>query len=106
MAKYLIKGNYVGDGVKGLLSEGGTSRKAAVDQLAASLGGSVESLYYAFGSTDVYVIADMPDHVSAAAASLVASASGAVSTEIVVLLTAEELDAVAAKAPNYRPPGG
>jgi len=30
MTKYLIQANYVGEGVKGLLKEGGASRRAAV----------------------------------------------------------------------------
>ena len=106
MAKYLIEGNYVGAGVSGLLNEGGSSRRQAVESLVASLGGSVESIYYAFGDTDVYVIVDLPDNASAVAASLVAGASGAVDTSITVLLTPEEIDEAITKAPDYRPPGG
>ncbi len=64
MAKYLIQANYVGEGIKGLLKEGGSSRRAAVEKLAESLGGTIEAYYYAFGDTDLFVIADMPDNVS------------------------------------------
>lgn len=106
MAKYLIQANYVGDGVSGLMREGAASRRAQVDALAAQLGGSVEAFYYAFGDTDAYVIVDLPDNASAAAASLVAGASGAVATSITVLLTPDDIDAAIAKAPDYRPPGG
>lgn len=106
MAKYLVEGNYVGDGIKGLLGEGGTSRREAINKLVESVGGTVESVYYAFGDTDIFVIVDLPDNASAAAASLVASASGAVTTSIRVLLTPEELDEAAKKSPQYRPPGG
>jgi uncharacterized protein with GYD domain len=106
MPKYLIKGNYVGAGIKGLWAEGGSSRRAAVDALVTSLGGTLESMYYAFGDTDVFVVAELPDNASAAAASLIASASGAVTVDVTVLLTPEELDAVVEMAPQYRPPGG
>ena len=105
MPKYLVQANYVGDGVKGLLKEGGSSRQAAVEKLVGSLGGSVESMYYAFGQTDVYIIVDMPDNASMAAAALLASASGAVTAKTTVLMTAEEVDEAAKKTPVYRPPG-
>jgi hypothetical protein len=39
MPKYLIEVNYVGEGVSGLLKEGGTRRRAAVDELFKSMGG-------------------------------------------------------------------
>jgi len=105
MPKYLIQGNYVGEGVKGLLKEGGSSRRTAIEKLVQSLGGTVESVYYAFGETDIYVIVDAPDNISVAAASLIANASGAVAVKTTVLLTPEEMDEAAQKTPDYRPPG-
>lgn len=105
MAKYLIQANYVGDGIKGLLKEGGSARRAVMEELAGSLGGSVESAYYAFGDTDVYVILDMPDHASMSACALIASASGAVTVNTTVLMAPEEIDDAARKTGSYRPPG-
>ena len=105
MPKYLVQANYVGEGLKGLLKEGGTSRRAAVEKLFSSVGGKVEAFYYAFGDTDVFVIADVPDNVTAAALSLTVSASGSVTAKVTVLLTAEEIDAAAKKTLAYRPPG-
>ena len=105
MAKYLIQGNYAAGGTKGLLEKGGSSRRAAVEDLVASVGGKIEAFYYAFGETDVFVIADLPDNVSAAALSLVVNATGAVAIKVTVLLTAEEMDAAIGKTPAYRPPG-
>jgi uncharacterized protein with GYD domain len=105
MPKYLIQANYVGDGVKGLLKEGGTGRRAAVEKLAASVGGSLEAIYYAFGDTDVFIILDLPDNASAAAAALTAGAAGAVTLKTTVLMTPEELDQATKKSPSYRPPG-
>ena len=105
MPKYLVHGNYVGEGIKGLLKEGGSSRRAAVEKLASSLGGTVEGVYYAFGETDIYVIVDMPDNASMAAVALVAGASGAVTVKTTVLMTPEEVDEAVKKTPDYRPPG-
>jgi uncharacterized protein with GYD domain len=105
MPKYLVQANYVGDGIKGLLKDGGTGRRAAVEKLFSSAGGKVEAFYYAFGETDLYVIADVPDNVSAAALSLIVNAAGAATARITVLLTPEEIDAAAKKTLSYRPPG-
>lgn len=105
MPKYLIQANYVGEGVKGLLKEGGSGRRAAVEKLFGSLGGKVEAFYYAFGDTDLFIIADVPDNVSAAALSLTVNATGAATSKVTVLLTVEEIDAAAKKTPSYRPPG-
>lgn len=105
MAKYLIQANYVGEGVKGLLKEGGSSRRAQVEKLFDSQGGSVESFYYAFGETDLYVIADAPDNATMAALALSITATGAVTLKTTVLLTPAEVDAAAKKTPAYRPPG-
>jgi uncharacterized protein with GYD domain len=105
MPKYLIQANYVGEGLKGLLKEGGSSRRAAVEKLFGSVGGRIEAFYYAFGDTDLFIIADVPDNVTAAALSLTVNAAGAATAKVTVLLTAEEIDAAAKKSPMYRPPG-
>lgn len=105
MPKYLVQGNYVGEGVKGLLKEGGTSRRIAVEKAAKSVGGSLEAIYYAFGESDVYIILDMPDNVSMAAVALMVNASGAVTVKTTVLMTPEEVDQAAKKTPVYRAPG-
>ena len=105
MPKYLISGSYVGEGIKGLLKDGGTKRKEAVEQLIGSLGGKVESVHFAFGEDDFFVIAEVPDNVRAAAGSLIANSTGAVSAKITVLMTPEEVDQVAGISADCRPPG-
>ena len=105
MPKYLVQANYVGEGVKGLLKDGGIGRRAAVEKLFSSVGGKVEAFYYAFGDTDLFVIAEIPDNVTAAALSLIVNAAGGATAKVTVLLTPEEIDAAAKKTPNYRPPG-
>jgi uncharacterized protein with GYD domain len=105
MAKYLIKGNYTAEGGKGLMKDGGTKRREAVQKSMETLGGRIEQMYYAFGDVDVYVIAEAPDNVSAAALSLAVNASGVVQVRTVPLLTCEELDAAVHKTVSYRAPG-
>lgn len=106
MAKYLVQANYVGDGVRGLMEEGGTRRREAATAAIESVGGSVESFYYAFGDVDVYGICEFPDDASATSFSLMVNASGAVALSLTPLMSAADLDAAAAKTPAYRPPGG
>ena len=105
MPKYLIQASYTQEGLKGLLKEGGTSRKSTVEQLARGLGGSIEAFYYAFGNSDVYVIADMPDDATASAISLTIGATGSVSLKTTVLITPETVDDAVKKTVAYRPPG-
>lgn len=106
MPKYLMHVNYLAEGTKGLLAEGGSRRREVAKKLFKSAGGKLESFYYAFGDTDVYLIADMPDDVTTAALALTINASGAVVVrKTVPLLTPEDIDAAAKKTPKYRPPG-
>jgi uncharacterized protein with GYD domain len=99
-------GSYTKDGVQGLMKEGGSGRRKAVEQLVASAGGKLEALYWGFGDNDVYVIADVPDNATAASVSLAVAAAGAVHLKTIVLLTAEEMDDATKKSVSYRPPGG
>jgi uncharacterized protein with GYD domain len=105
MSKYLIRANYVGAGIKGLMSEGGSKRRDAAKAAVESAGGSLDCMYYAFGDTDVYAICDLPDQASATAVSLLINSSGAVTLNLVPLMTPEDVDAAVAKAPKYRAPG-
>lgn len=106
MAKYLLEVNYTLDGIKGLKSEGGSARVAAATEAIEGLGGKIDSFYFAFGDTDVYVIADYPDNISVAAAALAVSAGGGARVRTTVLLTPSEIDNAVAKKTTYRPPGG
>jgi uncharacterized protein with GYD domain len=105
MPKYMTVGSYTPEGTKGLMKEGATSRRAAVEKTISALGGRLEALYYAFGEDDVFVISEAPDNVSVAALSLAVGASGLVRTRTIVLLTCEEMDAAAKKSVAYRGPG-
>ena len=105
MPKYLLQASYTPEGVKGLLKEGGSKRREAVEQLTKALGGRIEAFYFAFGDDDVYVISDMPDNVTITAVVLTVNASGAVKVKTTVLLTAEEVDQATKMTASYRAPG-
>ena len=105
MRKYLIKGTYNAEGTKGLVQDGGTSRKAVVEKMLAGMGGKVESFYYAFGEADVYLVVELPDDISAAAIGLRVNASGLVSISTTILLSPEDIDAASKKSVNYKAPG-
>ena len=96
---------YTAEGAKGVLKDGGSKRRQAAEAALKSVGGKVDSFYFAFGENDVYAVVDAPDNVSVAAASLTIGASGAVRTKTIVLLTPEEVDQAVKKAPSYQAPG-
>lgn len=105
MAKYMWQASYTSEGIKGVLKEGGTGRRTAIKELIEGLGGQLESFYYAFGSDDVYVVADLPDQKTAAAMGLSINADGRTRVKTVVLVTPEEIDDAAKVSVDYRPPG-
>ena len=105
MPKYLIQASYVGEGLKGLLKEGGSKRRATVEEVIKGMGGSLELFYYAFGEDDVIGIGEFPDNATAAAFSMAVNASGAVKARTTVLMTPEEMDEASKKTVAFRPPG-
>jgi uncharacterized protein with GYD domain len=105
MAKYLIQAAYTAAGAQGLLKEGASGRKKAVEQAVKSIGGKIEALYWAFGEHDTFLIVELPDNTSAAALSLAVSSSGAVRITTTPLMTLQEVDAACKQAVKYRPPG-
>ena len=106
MARYMFQASYSADGIKGVLKDGGTGRRAAVEAAIKSLGGRLESFYYGFGETDVYVVVDGIDNTTAAAFSMGVASTGALSRlKTTVLLTPEEVDQAGKKTMSYRVPG-
>lgn len=105
MAKYLIEGSYTSEGIKGVLKEGGSGRKEAVESVLKSMGGKLELMYYALGEPDVYVIYDAPDNVTAAALAMGVGSTGLIGVKTTALLTIDEVDRAAKKTVSYRGPG-
>ncbi len=105
MQRFLVEASYTSEGVKGLMKDGGSGRRAAVEAAVKGLGGKVEAMYFAFGASDVVVILDMPDNVAAVALAMAVNAPGTVRTRTTPLLTPEEMDQAAKKSVSYLAPG-
>jgi uncharacterized protein with GYD domain len=105
MPKYLFQASYTAEGAKGLLRDGGTRRRAAVEEVAKSQGGKLESFYYMFGEDDAIGVLEMPDHAAICAISVAVNASGFFRLKTSVLITPEEVDAATRKSVSYRAPG-
>ena len=105
MPKFLITGSYTAEGAKGLMKEGGSSRRAAVQKALDAVGGKLEAFYFAFGKDDAYVIVDVPDNASIIAVSLAVNASGVVRVSTTPLISPDDLDAASKKSIGYRAPG-
>jgi uncharacterized protein with GYD domain len=105
MPKFLVKASYNADGARGLLKDGGSKRRAVVQNMVEGMGGKVEAFYYAYGDDDAYLILDLPDAVTGLALSLAVNASGAVRLSTTPLVTPEEVDAASKKGVKYSAPG-
>ena len=108
MAKYLVEASYSQAGLKGVIKDGGTGRRAVVEAAVKALGGHLDMFYYAFGTSDIYAVIDAPDNVTAAAFALAVGGTGvAAHLKTIVLLTPDEVDQAAKKSggSGYRAPG-
>jgi uncharacterized protein with GYD domain len=105
MPKFLITGSYTAEGTRGLMKEGGSGRRAAVQKALDSVGGKLEAFYFAFGKDDAYVIVDVPDNASVIAVSLAVNASGVVRVSTTPLISPDDLDAASKKSIAFRAPG-
>jgi uncharacterized protein with GYD domain len=105
MPKFLITGSYTAEGARGLMKEGGSGRRAAVQKALDGVGGKLEAFYFAFGRDDAYVIVDVPDNASVIAVSLAVNASGVVRVNTTPLISPDDLDAASKKSVGYRAPG-
>jgi uncharacterized protein with GYD domain len=105
MPKFLITGSYTAEGARGLMKEGGSGRRAAVQKALDGVGGKLEAFYFAFGKDDAYVIVDVPDNASVIAVSLAVNASGVVRVSTTPLISPDELDAASKKSIGFRAPG-
>ncbi len=105
MARYLYIINYSPQGAGGILKEGGTARRAAAEAAIKSVGATLESFDFAFGSDDAYIIVDSPSPEAIVAVSLSVAAGGGATGRAIPLLTPEQVDEAAKLTPSYRPPG-
>lgn len=102
--KYLFHSRYTAHGIRGLLEEGQTSRKATAERVIQSPASKLESLYSAFGGIHASIVAELPDHAAAASLKLTVVASGAIATETTILLAPPEIDESPRRSAAYRAP--
>src|SRR5262249_43427851 len=105
MPKYMVQGCYTGEGLDGLLKEGGASRRQASKQAVEQLGGTLEAFYFAFGTDDFVILLDLPSDVDMAALALFAQATGTVKSRVTVLMAPEQVDEATKRAVKFRAPG-
>lgn len=105
MPKFMLQASYTAEGLKGLIKDKASARKAAITKLVEAAGGRLEAMYYTFGKDDVFLIVDLPDNATAAAISLTVSATGLVRGRTTPLLTIEETDRALGKNLAYKAPG-
>ncbi len=105
MPKYLFEVRYSAEGVKGLKSEGGSSRRAKAASLIEGFGGKLEAFYYAYGDVDVYCILDAPDESRALAMSMAVNETGVMTGRLTMLIAPEVVDAAAKVAIPFHAPG-
>ena len=105
MPRFLAQSSYTPEGTKGLVREGGTQRREAVQQAIETMGGTLEAFFFGYGDTDVYAICDFPDITSALSVKLALNSSLAGHVTLVALATPEEVDAAAKRPLMYRMPG-
>jgi uncharacterized protein with GYD domain len=109
MEKFVIKFNYSSASWARMLTVS-DDRATAVAALLEHLDGKLEAIYWEVEDAAAYVIGDLPDSLSAAAAITAATRTGAFKdVEVHQLLTQDQLREVVALAKSlehvYRPPG-
>lgn len=105
MPKFLVHATYTAEGAKGVIKDGGSARREAVEKLLATVGGKLDAFYFAFGDDDAILIVDLPDNEAALAVGMAVGASGAVRSRTTVLIPIEEVDRAAKRQIAFRPPG-
>jgi len=105
MPKFLVQASYTADGLKGLVKDTASGRRAAVTEMIEAAGGTVEGFYFSLGDYDALVVVDVPDTATVAGLCVGVSASGLARTNTRALLTVEEMDQALAKPVSYKPPG-
>ena len=106
MAHFLLQGAYTAEAWSALVNNP-QDRSVAIRPAVEKLGGSIKSVWFAFGEYDVVLIMEMPDNVSAAAFSLAVAAGGAFKAHTTTpLMTIEEgVEAMRrAGGAGYQPP--
>ena len=108
MAHYMLRWQFSAPSATALVAKP-QDRTGPAKELIESCGGKLHSYFFELGHYDGLGICEFPDTTSAAAASLIASSSGAFTRfETTALMTAKEAEAAMKKAhdkvASYKPP--
>jgi uncharacterized protein with GYD domain len=105
MPKYLYQGSYTDQGLQGLMKDGGSKRVEVTKKAIESLGGRMETYYFALGGKDFFIIVEAPDNINATIGFLIANASGTVEIGITALISPEDVDLAVKQTIDWSPPG-
>ena len=108
MPYYMLQVVFTGEAWEAMLRNP-ENRMESIRPVVEGLGGSVGSVFLAFGEFDVVAIVQFPDNISAGAFEVAGFASGAINTsKTTPLLTMDEGLEMMRKAGSsgYRPPAG
>jgi uncharacterized protein with GYD domain len=98
MPVFITQGRYTQDAVKGMLAKP-EDRAENVAQLFAKVGGKMIGYYMTFGEYDFLIVSEGPSIDAAAAASIIAAASGGVTDlKTTVGMTSAEMKSTFTKA--------
>jgi len=90
MPSYLLQVSYTAETLSALMKKP-QDRSGIVGKAIEKLGGSLKSIWFAFGDYDIVGVMEMPDNVSAAGIALAIGAGGACkSVKTTPLLSVEE----------------
>ncbi len=106
MPLYLFQGTYTAEAWQ-ILVKKPQNRVEVVRQTVEKLGGKVVGGWLAFGESDIVLLVELPDEVSAAAFGITAAAGGALRAQKTTLLMSPEEGLEAMKKAGksgYRPP--
>lgn len=107
--KFMLEFSYTPEAWAGMMKNP-SDRRAAARSAVEPMGGSLESMYFTFGERDGFVVVDVPDAETAAAAAIAVNSTGAFrSIRTVELVEPERLGEILGKAGGlvggYRAPG-
>ena len=92
MALYLFRFGYTPEAWAALIEKPEDRRNSLAARLFGTFGGRLEGFWYSFGEQDGFALVDLPDTVSAAAASAAVAATGSFrKLETTVLVTVDEM---------------
>jgi uncharacterized protein with GYD domain len=101
--KFLFCGSYSPEGIRRLGSAGASGERKRLEKVIGDAGGVVETLYWAFGERDLYLVADLPSSVAAGGVTLAVGGAGELKLTTVFLETVDEVQAALDSARHLSP---